>query len=255
MALKFRCKNCGEDVVVRFLKAGEAAECKNCGVSNSVPESAESVDDAAAVLYQSRGRHSTTEDSIVDAETQKETQQTASSVPLLKPADSPKYQTFGQRFLAGIVDALVFLPLTPLYFYIYSPSRDYRLVIAYMILTFPLGWVYTIWMHGKYGQTLGKMALKVKVMDAVEQPITYRHALIREAIPLALSLITLTISIFDIIEIKKYDAMQQSQHFMWLNWVSVGWLLLEVTTMFTNGRRRAFHDYLAGTVVVNLKAA
>ena len=47
MAFKFRCKNCGEDIAVRFLKVGEIAECKNCGVSNSVPESAEEISDAA----------------------------------------------------------------------------------------------------------------------------------------------------------------------------------------------------------------
>jgi len=48
MALKFRCENCGKDIAVRFLKVGEAAECKNCGASNSVPESAEEISDAAA---------------------------------------------------------------------------------------------------------------------------------------------------------------------------------------------------------------
>ena len=48
MAFKFRCKNCGEDIAVRFLKVGEIAECKNCGASNSVPESAEEISDEAA---------------------------------------------------------------------------------------------------------------------------------------------------------------------------------------------------------------
>jgi uncharacterized paraquat-inducible protein A len=47
MALKFQCKNCGEDIVVRFLKVGEAAECKSCRTSNSVPESAEEISDTA----------------------------------------------------------------------------------------------------------------------------------------------------------------------------------------------------------------
>mgnify|MGYP001571684531 CR=1 FL=1 len=56
MGLKFRCKACGEDVVVRFLKVGEAAECKTCGASNPVPESAESADDETAAPYQSRAR-------------------------------------------------------------------------------------------------------------------------------------------------------------------------------------------------------
>ncbi len=48
MALKFRCEKCGKDIAVRFLKIGEAAECKSCGASNSVPESAEDISDEAA---------------------------------------------------------------------------------------------------------------------------------------------------------------------------------------------------------------
>ncbi|MYE91431.1 hypothetical protein F4X33_20820 [Candidatus Poribacteria bacterium] len=48
MALKFQCANCGKDIAVRFLKVGEAAECKSCRASNSVPESAEEISDEAA---------------------------------------------------------------------------------------------------------------------------------------------------------------------------------------------------------------
>ena len=56
MGLKFLCKTCGEDIVVRFLKVGEAAKCKNCGASNPVPASAESIDDETATAYQSQKR-------------------------------------------------------------------------------------------------------------------------------------------------------------------------------------------------------
>ena len=48
MALKFQCNNCGKDIAVRFLKVGEVAECKSCGASNPIPESAEEISDAAA---------------------------------------------------------------------------------------------------------------------------------------------------------------------------------------------------------------
>ena len=37
MPLKFGCKNCGNDIVVRFLKPGEGAKCRNCGTVNVVP--------------------------------------------------------------------------------------------------------------------------------------------------------------------------------------------------------------------------
>ena len=48
MALKFRCKNCGKDIAVRYLTVGEAAECRNCGTSNAVPESAEKISEETA---------------------------------------------------------------------------------------------------------------------------------------------------------------------------------------------------------------
>ena len=48
MAIKFQCKNCGKDIAVRFLKVGEAAECRNCGASNAVPDSAEEISDETA---------------------------------------------------------------------------------------------------------------------------------------------------------------------------------------------------------------
>ena len=48
MALKFQCENCGEDIAVKFLKVGEAAECKSCGASNAVPDSAEEISNEVA---------------------------------------------------------------------------------------------------------------------------------------------------------------------------------------------------------------
>lgn len=48
MPLKFRCSSCGKEIVIRFLKVGEIAECNACGVGNPVPQSAESIDDETA---------------------------------------------------------------------------------------------------------------------------------------------------------------------------------------------------------------
>ncbi len=46
MALKFKCKQCGEYIVTRFLKVGEAAKCRNCGAETTVPEDAQQTDEA-----------------------------------------------------------------------------------------------------------------------------------------------------------------------------------------------------------------
>jgi|GEM_PF-1876292 len=40
MALKFKCRECGEYIITKFLKVGETAKCRNCGIENVVPENA-----------------------------------------------------------------------------------------------------------------------------------------------------------------------------------------------------------------------
>lgn len=40
MALKFTCPNCGSDIYVKYVRPGEAAECRFCGIKTSVPDGA-----------------------------------------------------------------------------------------------------------------------------------------------------------------------------------------------------------------------
>ncbi len=44
MALKFKCKHCGEELIVYYLKIGEQAQCTNCNKKGTVPETAEFAD-------------------------------------------------------------------------------------------------------------------------------------------------------------------------------------------------------------------
>ena len=41
MAFKFKCKHCGEELIVYYLKKGEEAKCTACAKQTIVPESAE----------------------------------------------------------------------------------------------------------------------------------------------------------------------------------------------------------------------
>ena len=47
MALKFKCGKCQQDIIVQFLEIGEIAVCKNCGEDNTIPESAENIEDVS----------------------------------------------------------------------------------------------------------------------------------------------------------------------------------------------------------------
>jgi len=45
MALKFKCDNCGADIITKFLKLGEQAKCRSCGAVITVPSTAVDTDE------------------------------------------------------------------------------------------------------------------------------------------------------------------------------------------------------------------
>ena len=102
MALKFQCKNCGEDIAVRFLKVGEAAECRHCGASNAVPESAEEISDAAAERM-IKAPVSESAEEISDAAISAEPVQ---SVPIAKALRRVGRIVIGFGVIAGIAGAV-----------------------------------------------------------------------------------------------------------------------------------------------------
>jgi len=40
MALKFNCTKCGQQMIIKFLKVGEVAKCRNCNAEITVPANA-----------------------------------------------------------------------------------------------------------------------------------------------------------------------------------------------------------------------
>jgi len=116
-------------------------------------------------------------------------------------------------------------------------------------------------MHGKYGQTVGKMVTKVRVFDArTEKPISYRQALIREGVPTVLSIPFLIYEAIAIIQGRESADLllegKVSPHSLlwWFTVLPILWSVVEVVTMLTNDKRRALHDFIAGTVVIRTNA-
>jgi uncharacterized RDD family membrane protein YckC len=112
-------------------------------------------------------------------------------------------------------------------------------------------------LHAKYGQTVGKRVCYVKVVDfRTEGPLTFRQAALRESIPLVLGLGLVVYQIYALSRGLLSPAaigqgkMAESPAFWLLTVLPLLWFLAEVITMLTNEKRRALHDYLAGTVVL-----
>ncbi len=168
---------------------------------------------------------------------------------------SRRYLTFPPRFWAGWVDALVLWPIGFLATLFLSLDWP-RWVVAVVVLIQSLAWVvYTVGMHARWGQTVGKMVTKVKLLDARQEGrITLYQATIREVVPLLADLGALGWQLRLILNgsADKYGVpVHDDIRIEWfLSALPMIWFVAEIVTMFTNHQRRALHDLIAGTVVV-----
>jgi uncharacterized RDD family membrane protein YckC len=169
-----------------------------------------------------------------------------------------RYSTFGPHFWTGSVDACILWPVGFVTVILLTLNIP-RIFAASLVALESFTWLmYTVLMHARYGQTVGKMVTKVRVVDyRTEGKISFRQAWLREGIPMALSLGLVGYEIFAILAGKwALGAVANGQAFLgskafWLLTSLPGlWFVAEVLTMLTNEKRRALHDFISGTVVI-----
>ena len=173
------------------------------------------------------------------------------------------YAGFWRRLEALLVDVAVFLPLAALQLWLF---RSRTLLLLSTLLLTALGWAYQIWMHGRWGQTLGKMATGVRVVSVDGASISWRQAFLRSAVTVGLGVLASASFVYAVLQIPKTEfqqlgfltlsrRIQDKQLWPFLRWVQNAWLWSEVIVMLFNSRRRSIHDYIAGTVVLRCVAA
>lgn len=177
--------------------------------------------------------------------------------------EGEKYRTFWPRFWASLIDEIFFVVVLSLVMVALLPGLEnvMDIIVPFLFLA------YFIVLHGLFGQTLGKFLCKVKVVSVAEKRINFQHAIMRDIVPLILITILFIYYIFvinpalsnvvipgmseeEVMVMKAIKMHEFSWFFVVLRLVQLLWLLTEVITMLTNDKRRALHDYIAGTVVV-----
>jgi uncharacterized RDD family membrane protein YckC len=171
------------------------------------------------------------------------------------------YAGFWRRFGAYWVDALLFLPFIGLSLWGGEQSRLFQL---YWLLP---GLIIGLWFHvylvKRYGGTPGKLLLKIRITKLGGEAVGYKEAMLRYSV---LFCITLLMSVALIpLTLEMTDAMyfsmgwQERSIYMaeqapaWFNFSTIAmnvWIWSEFIVMLTNKRRRALHDFIAGTVVI-----
>lgn len=162
-----------------------------------------------------------------------------------------KYQTFWKRVLAGLIDAILFFPFVfpDIFFDLSSPKNFLMLEIASVLL-----WTSnSVIGNGIYGNTIGKKMLGLKVLNLQENStIGLLRGFFRESIWFFVSLamvVGFAIQIDFQKPISYTDRVYYDDLFAIL---SILWLIAELITMLANNKKRAIHDYLANSVVVNV---
>lgn len=160
-----------------------------------------------------------------------------------------KYQTFTPRLFALIIDALIFLPLYFLDDFVKEAGFLPAVFALWLLLSNAAQPVYSILMHGIYGQTLGKMLMKVKVVDAFEKPITFHHAVLRElpylSFNFSLTFFTMSQS-FNAVDIPGFVPPAGDI----ILFLMIVWSIADIAVFLVSDKRRSLHDFIAGTVVI-----
>ena len=176
--------------------------------------------------------------------------------------ESEKYSTFGPRFVAAIIDGIIVTILSAALLFI---GKQLATIVGNNAdrLDTIIGYIdsvqfvaYSVLLHGLFGQTLGKMVVSVKVVDAnTEQDINFKQAVLRDCVPI-FSVVFMLISSFYLSEQAANSGKIPGWYFSLVFGFGVAylvWHLLEIITMLFNKKRRALHDFIAGVVVINIE--
>lgn len=170
------------------------------------------------------------------------------------------YAGFVSRFWAIFIDGLILFPLTQLFNWLDHQSKAGA--IAAHVGQSLAQLAYVIVLHALLGQTLGKKYMNIEVRTLDGKRISWRHAILRSSVELASTILYLPVIVFAIVKIPDADfsklewgdlnrLLMKTEAFpMWLIYFSSAWALGELIFLLTNKKRRALHDFIAGTVVV-----
>ena len=161
----------------------------------------------------------------------------------------PKYRTFAKRIIAGIIDGFVFIPLDFAGSYLLDEFGN-TFNTSWTLFQTIIWTLYVVIGHGKYGQTLGKKAMAVKVLDLDEKNlIGYKRAFIRESVWFVVSILGAIYLLFPQSN-RNYSELNTVDDYLSLT-ISV-WFILEIITMAFNSKRRALHDFMAKSVAIDM---
>ena len=164
-----------------------------------------------------------------------------------------RFDTYWERFWAIAIDSSILTFILQFSKFITFPAFSLSSILLEIVIS-NIPYLYAVLMVGKYGQTIGKMIMKVKVVDnATEDSISYSQSFMREIVPMVLvtTSIILNFILFSDIDLENYKVSTLGYILIFFpSGMLAIWSILEIVTMLFDDKKRALHDKIAETVVI-----
>lgn len=168
------------------------------------------------------------------------------------------YADFGPRLLASIIDGLIIgLPIALFTFvFLQSSLFSEESAILYEIITSLIMLAYKPLMEYYKMQTVGKMAMRIKVISGDLKRITLRQAFLRIIFEGSRSAINLLIAIlaFPIFLGNDLESLSNLNNITtYFGYLITALMIIDIIIYFTdiNNKGRSLHDRIANTVVIS----
>ncbi|MHB8901856.1 MAG: RDD family protein [Thermoguttaceae bacterium] len=176
------------------------------------------------------------------------------------------YAGFWIRLCARFADAFIIMPIA--FSFVWLKGFDRTLAIAITIPSSILFAMYNVFFNARFGGTPGKLAVGIRITRPDGSPIGWTEAWKRSAVDLVFAFIVLVVQVWGLTQVDpgRYASLGWIERArlvneyapMWYSSVSIleqAWIWSEVVVLLFNNRRRAIHDFIAGTVVVKKEFA
>jgi uncharacterized RDD family membrane protein YckC len=172
-----------------------------------------------------------------------------------------RYGGFWRRLGALLLDVLIQLPITAVFLWGRTQSRLFSVYAWAPLMIFAV--FYNVYLVRRYGGTPGKLIAGVRIRKVDGSVIGYAEAVLRFLPEFLISLfsnIALLAPLFDMTDSAylSLSFLEREQRLVqlaswWYRPASITgqiWMWSEFIVLLTNRKRRALHDFIAGTIVV-----
>jgi len=175
------------------------------------------------------------------------------------------YAGFWRRFGAFWLDVVVFMPVGIFAIWFWGQTQAAQTI--WLLPGAAIGVWFHVYLVKRYGGTPGKLMLGLRILKVDGSPVGYKEAMLRYSPLFALALlasVAFALASWNLSEAeylglgwKERQARLTEMTPPWYRPVFALeqiWIWSEFLVMMTNKKRRAIHDFLAGTVVVNISS-